>query len=307
MGDEIKEETEELETSEEDEALGEVEVEESETEETAEAVDGVKEETEAETETEEPQTIPKARFDEVNEKKKEYQQKLDQLKDRDPEAYYEYFPDERPEPSPETKAPMTPIEGSLIVEGGPHDGMTINDVFGTDPAAAMTMILEHRDAQRETASQQADADRKIQEEVDRELGDFSTKLSKDFFKKDKDLTKEESGKINEVISETLAWANKTGRGGRFIEDAYYLMNRENDLAKARGETVKGIAASLRAGTTSISSSKTIPTDTGWERFASYTATEARDELDKLPDEKQAAFLKEAPKSVREKFPALNWK
>ena len=296
VGDE-EEETEETEETEEKEDAEEKE--ESETKETEK-----EESEEAESDKDEPK-VPQSRVDEIVSERKETQHKLDLLK-TDPGAYYEKYPDEKPaEPAAATKDSDI---GNLRVEGGEYDGKTVDEVLAIDQAAGTKLILAYYRTQDTELAEQKSTEATRLAESEAEINTFSDGVSSELFeKKAGDLDAKEKVKVEEVVQATLDFMKETGRGGGVIADAYYLMNRDSENAKARTDGAEKLINKLTTGAVaSTSSSKDSGLDTGYAADMALSADELADKLDKMSDSVSSKYMKDAPKEMRDKYPHLPW-
>lgn len=264
----------------------------------------------ASTESDDPADVPYARFKEVYDKAKsadEYETKLDQFKRLGDEAYYRLYPDEKPEEAEKPSDGLDVDIGSLVVQGGPYDGKTINEVLEADQPTGTKMLVEYYREQERAVDEEKTRKERLQSESETEVKEFSKTVSQELFEKTEGITEEEAEKVNAVVNDTLKWMNKTNRGGGILTDAYLLMNHESSLKKAKGDTLKGVVDELKkGGTPYISSTNTPSKESGYARFLSMDAKQAASEMEKLNDAEQMEFLKKAPSEVRKRFPQLPW-
>ena len=304
---------EELEASEDEDVTGEEEDVESDKDEDSAEDDSEKALKESDEEEEPPKDVPYARFKEVNEKLQKAdktQEKFDQFKQLGPEGYYKLYPDEKTGDEEDTETDdadkllsMSEMAG-FRVEGGPHDGKTLDEVAKEDPLSAMDIYNNYKDGVESQRGRRT----QLVEDSEREIGLFITSRAKDAFGKDLEkLSEDESKQIESLVNEVTNWMVKTGRGGGLIEDGFYLMNREGHFEKTKSDMVKALVKILNdPGTATISSKKSSTSKVGYERFSSMTPEQVLDEQKNWTDEQEEDFLKKAPKSVRDKFPELPW-
>lgn len=262
--------------------------------------------------------VPQSRVDEITRARKEAEEKLSLLR-TDPEEYYRQYPDERPPEKPQEKdyekaLPNDPSK--LVVEGGmyhgfdltPYHGLTLGELYQQNPALAAAVQQNYlRDIELEQ-QKEVEQKRRYAEESEREITAFMGRLAGEMFQKDASaLSAEESEKIDGIIGQTIEWGTKTGRGAGILEDMYYLMNRENDLKKAKAQGAKSLVDSVtRTGARTVSSGGDGGEATGFERYESMTADQLADALDTMDDSEVAKFFREAPASLKRKHPTIPW-
>jgi hypothetical protein len=103
--------------------------------------------------------------------------------------------------------------------------------------------------------------------------------------------------------------HKTHRGGGVIADAYWLMNKEGLLKgaaeKAAAKTNKNLTD--RKGPASIDTGKGGEIkETGFEAYEKMTEEQLTAKIDAMTDKETAKFFKDAPDSLRKKYPSIPW-
>lgn len=255
--------------------------------------------------------IPQTEFDRrVGEIRTQAEQKLDFYK-RDPEGYYQEYPDERPA---QTTAPVkqaatdgTDEVANLVVQGGQYEGMTLKDVMEVDQVAGNLMVLEYWKGQQD--EKQAAITRQSQrvDGAQNEVNVFAVEVSKELFGKTDGLTEDETGKVGAVIQGTLDWMKSTGRGFANLSDSYYLMTRDEQIKKAKGDGARAIADSVtRGGVATISSNRGGGADTGYEADLTMTAEQLTAKLDKMSDPAVEKWAKNAPDELKKKYADMPW-
>ncbi len=254
--------------------------------------------------------IPQTEFNKrVGEIRTQAEQKLDFLR-RDPEGYYQKYPQERP--AQQTTRPAatdtmdTQVE-NLVVRGGHYEGMTLKDVMQVDQVAANRMMFDYFQGQRDEI--QAAETRKSQRltGAQKEVDAFQLEVSKEFYGKTDGLTEEETKKVNTVIQSTLNWMRDTGRGFANLTDSYYLMTRDQQITKAKGDGARAIADSVNRGNVAtISSNKGGGNDTGYEADLTMTAAQLESKLDKMSDKAMEKWAKNAPDGLKKKYSDMPW-
>ena len=254
--------------------------------------------------------VPYDRFSKVYGQHKETERKLDLLKS-DPEEYYRQYPDEKPKEELEdggSKVPTFGEAGNLVVEGGEHDGLTLREVFEKDPFAAQDIYMQHKEGLLEQEREETRKIETLQAESNREIAGFAQKLASEMFSKAdiKSLSESETKTIETEVNKILDWMDETGRGGGVIEDAYFLMNKDNIIQDAISKGATGLAKSLSASTAqSISSTKSESAD-GMDGYMNMTENELANVIDNMTEGEVIGFLKNAPKALKEKFPGAPW-
>lgn len=262
---------------------------------------------------EEENLIPQSAFDKrVAEIRTQAEDKL-KLFQTNPEEYYEKYPDEKPtgDESDKELAPSTDIDyAAMQVQGGKYDGMTLNEVFGQDPFEANRMYLDYLNTQNADAAKAESDAKALKEESESQVNEFQSNISKELFGDKEDLTEADQKAVEKVISDTMAYIEDTGfmiRKGNPLTAAYRFMNLEKDRSTVAAETAKGlIEKTTRGKVQTITSDASSGDLTGYESYEAMTADQLADEMDKWSDSKVAKFHKEAPKSLRTKFPNLPW-
>jgi hypothetical protein len=285
---------------------------ESETEQTTEA-----EGAEETTATEEAGTVPQDRFDKVYGESKESQRKLDLMTRLGREEYYKVYPDEKPHGADDL-ARMGPKYDrvtrfsdaqSMVIEGGQYAGMTLGEVYKTDPMAAQDMYLDYRDDQRSASDKRA-TDASVQKTaVETELTDFSAGIAKEMFEKESDaLSTEEGTKVDGVVQTVIDWMEKSGRFNYKLEDAYLIMNKDDLLAGAKSDGAKALVAQLKAGSTpAIQANKgSAGRPSGYAAYESMDRNELASKIESMTDAQFTTFSKDAPQSIKDKFSEIPW-
>lgn len=264
--------------------------------------------------------IPPTRFKEIFWKAKEGErtkEKLDLFKKLGPEGYYQVYPEEKPEGTPAREPQREAIPpdadlGSLIVKhpNGQYDGMTLRDVFAVDPVFATRLQTEFLWNQKQASEKQRGEMDRVRQESATEIETFANDIAKEMFGKEATtLSKEEEPKIAETIQTVLDWMRKTHRGGGVIADAYFLMNKEGLLKgaanKAAAKTLKDLQD--RKGPASIDTTHGGDVkETGFEAYEKMTEAQLTAKIDGMNEKETRKFFKEAPKSLKAKYPGLPW-
>ncbi len=266
--------------------------------------------------------IPAKRFKEVYWKSKdverkaaETERKLNLFKELGADKYYELHPDEAPEgwkPVEEKtleRNEVTEQLGAMIVQGGPHDGKTLNDVWQEDPAYANYLQTQFLTAQHKAQETERQRDESLRQESEKEVNALVSDLANELYGKKADaLTPDEEAKIGETVQATLNWMAKTHRGGGVLADAYFLMNKDKILQDAKGKGAKGALENLKKGSApaSIDFGKSGGDGGGFGPYEAMTADQLQVAIDKMETGEYQKFLKDAPVSLRTKYPSVPW-
>ena len=252
--------------------------------------------------------VPLERFNKVYGEGKELERKLDLLR-RDPQAYYEKYPDEKSE-EPEPVPISDNLYADLIhlrVQSGPYDGKSLAEVHEIDPLAAMAIYNDYRDDQRETQRTTKDTQERLKRESEAEVNAFGAKMSVEMFSKEVDkLDGKEAKQMEQFVDEIVDWIGKTGRANN-MEDAYFLMHRDNILKTAQVNSTKALIEGLASGEVkTVTTNKSIEGKSGYGQFMEYTVDQLTAHIDGLTDVAFKKFAKDAPKELKDKFPQAAW-
>lgn len=272
---------------------------------------------------EDGERIPVDRFAKVYKQAKDGErltEKHNLLKQLGRDEYFRLYPDEapegwkpkEPERQPEqTAGPVDPF--NLVVQGGHYHGMTLGQVWEIDSKEGFRLFNAWKDgqaAEQATKAAQEAAEKekqgKFEAESERELTAFATERAKELFDKAPDaLTDAEKAQVSESISATIKWMKETGRGGGVMADAWFLMNKDSILTKARESAAKGTIDALKKPPVgSIDTGKGTPPESLYGKYAAMTRDQLAREIDGMTTAQTADFLKNAPEPVRRKFPDL---
>lgn len=212
--------------------------------------------------------------------------------------------------------------GDLVVAEYPADnplskynGMKFSAVYAANPNDAYAIDMHHaqqhaldlRDAQNAEAAEKSKHD----DWVKQELSGFSDKRAAELYdgKKYSELNTAEQASVTSLQGKVLDWMKETGRGGDSIEDAYFLMEKDNIISRAKesgasdlaDKARKGASVRVQAGGGNGSGDKV---DGTWKSLLSASASQVEDHIDGLSGAALDKFLKDAPKAFRKKYPAL---
>jgi len=261
---------------------------------------------------EEPEDSTQKRINELTARSKTAEEKLELLR-TDPAKYREQYPDEfkeKPEPQPQATTSFKQAE-NLVFQEGPYKGKTLGEVNKTDPVYAMDAYLDYRDQKKAVIKAQQEADEKFRQETQQELDDFGDSLASRLFEKESvnELDDKQQEEVSNIVANILEWLDETGRIGYKMEDAYYILNRENFENDAKG---KAISALIKQATKGQETPHVEPkkgshgTKTGYGAVEAMTRAEMAAYIEKLPEKKYAEFIKNAPESLKQKHPDIDW-
>lgn len=266
--------------------------------------------------------VPYGRFAKVYGENKSLKEKFDLFK-RDPEAYYKLYPDERPETAqqpPPSSVNLNDID-NLVVQGGDYDGMSLAQVRQQDPAAAAQMeaaylrqnlpgIVSSQVQEALKATQQEKEQERYVQETQQEIDSFMSNRAQEFFKKPMDqLSLAENKKLEKLVDQCVKWGKENRRGSGVIEDIYFLMTKDRQIARAKAQgadalmdaaTKGGKVRSIRAGGSGGGSSA------GFDKLMDLSESQAAQAIEKMPDKDFSRLMKEGSSELRAKYPGWPW-
>jgi len=195
--------------------------------------------------------------------------------------------------------------------------MTLNDIYAENPALATKLQFDYENRQREAvnaAKREAETKEqeaaRLKEESLSEIETFADSISAEMFGKSaKEITPEQEVQIAGTIQQVIDWMTKTKRGGGIIGDAYFLMNREGLLKKAKESGGMKVLKDLteRKGPASIDTgSGGEVKETGFEAAEKMTEIQLKEHIDRMSDKDADKFFKTAPQRLKDKYPSLPW-
>ncbi len=245
------------------------------------------------------------------------QKKLDLLKQRDPDRYYELYPEERPagyQPKPKSEpVPEIPPDrvGELLFnrEGHPYHGMSLNEIYGINPAFARQLQDQYEAAvraQREAAIAKQN-DEILQRETANEVNRFSESIAEELYGKDvSELSKDEEAAVIQIVNDVSLWMTKNKAGKMSVNRAYLRMKKEQEQAKA--EAAKKTVETMKKEPVKSAGTKAVDGKlTGDEAYLSMSAEQFADEIDKMPEAKFNKLMREGSDALRKKYPKAPWK
>jgi len=262
--------------------------------------------------------IPVDRFEKLYWQQKEQERKLELLRTQGAEAYYKEFPDEAPEgytPTPEGQDAQDPDQadplmglGESPINGGPYDGWTLNQVYEVNPAAGNILLFNHIATIQGEAEAKEAADKQYVTDAENEATALSNTLAQDIFgvKELAALKPDQAQKVDAEVTRTIEWMQKENKLHLNVSDAYYLMERDNIIKKARTEGAKETIAAI-----SRPSVPSIKVGTGTQAPSSdlldeMTEDELADYIGALSERQYEAFMRNASPTLRNKLPDLPW-
>lgn len=258
--------------------------------------------------------VPYDRFSKVYGEKKELERKLELFR-KDPEEYFRQYPDEKPtgeqpetlEVPKETYIPTFGEAGSLVVQGGEHDGLTLRQVYEKDPFAAQDIYMQYKEDLLAKQREEQETSVRLKEESDKEVNSFASERAKELFEKDLDkLSEKEVTQINKEIQETIDWMAKTGRGAGNLKDAYLLKNWDKIIEDATKKGASGLINHLKKPSSSSISSKRTSSSTSMDNYLNMDTNQLAAMIDDMSDQQFLHFKKNAPPTLREKLPQVDW-
>lgn len=273
-------------------------------------------------------TNAEKRINELYGKNKEFEERLELLK-TDPEAYYQKFPDERPQSKEKTidvtpKAPDPNDPFSILIKGGDFDGKTFREVYELDPDAAWQIAKNAEEERlyyrlenqieyerRQEKDRQAQEAATIEERVKKDTANFLDTRAQELFEKPiDDLSEDDRGKVENVLQSVIDWQTEQANQGNFItnlDHAYKIMNFNDLVAKANGKAAKSMvnkARSAEAPSAHHSSSDNSGKDTS--SYMEMGSKELAAVINDMSEAEQDKFYADAPEELKAKHPSLPW-
>ena len=254
--------------------------------------------------------IPQSRFDEIYGKQKDYERKLELIKTLGLDKFYEMYPDDKPGDyqlsTPATQPSPVDDVMQMVVSGGQYNGMTLEDVFREDTGRATVILNMYYQEQARIA---ADNER-LKSESEHETYAFAETRAQEVFGKKLDaLTKQETQQIEDDLNKSITWMGQTQRA-RTLDDAWFLMNKEKILTEAAGKVSKATLESLMKSGGSLPASVANISGggqaSGYDALLSLTPSQLQVRIGAMGETEAMRFFKEAPKTLRDKYPGLPW-
>lgn len=260
---------------------------------------------EAEEEPVDQRSSSQKRIDELTARSKTAEEKLDLLR-RDPEKYYQQYPDDRPQQVPARPAGKPDPMNMFVTGVEGYEGRTLEELGRDEPFLAMQILQRYNDEQRQI-EEQASRDKMHAEEAARkELGEFYDSIVAEMFPGE-EIGEAQSEKVNAEINKTLEWMEKTGRGGYRVQEAYFIMTRDERERKAKVAGAQGVVKQLTKGAPpSVNTNKSSGVPSGYSGFIDKSPDEISTWLDNASEKEFAEFLAKAPKELRDKLPGMPW-
>ncbi len=257
----------------------------------------------------ESKTKTQIRIDDLTRDRKTAEEKLDLFK-RDQESYYQKYPDEKPaEAATETQATAA---ANLVVTGGKYDGQTLQQIMDVDQLEGMRLMLEYNNAQQAEATEAKKESVERLEKSNQDIDAFKFARAKELFDgKEKDYTQEQLNAIEGTVKKTLDWIDLNSffdpRAPGSLDAAYFLMNRDKDLAKAGSIGAKSIAdQATRGPVATISSNASSGTETGYDADMAMSDDELADKIDAMSDSAYTDWKSKAPEELKKKHSEIAW-
>lgn len=232
-----------------------------------------------------------------------------------PEKYYSMFPNEAPaggyKPPAPTRIPAQPDPLDLVAQypdpSHQYHGMTLRDIYNVDAAEGRRLERGWEQVQRTAERTEAERRQSLIRESEEEINTFTADFAREHYGKEaKELSAQQETEISKVIQDTLDWMKKTGRGGGVLADAYFVMNREQILEGERKKAGKKALEALKQ--------PSIPSIGGGGRasagsmsaYESMSADQLAEAIANMEDRAALAFLKNAPETLKAKYPGIPW-
>ena len=232
-----------------------------------------------------------------------------------PEKYFSIYPSEAPRDEKRQRTEMPPVQRmdplDMVAQypdpGHQFHGMTLREIYQHDAGEARKLERAWEQVNRRAELDAEEAKRRVRRESEEEISSFTRDMAKDLFNKEATaMNADEEKKVAEVVQQTLDFMRKTGRGGGKLPDAYFLMNRDQIIARERDKAGKAALASLNKPSIQSIGTGGRPAAGGMSRYTEMTADQILDALNAMDDKAYQRFLKEAPLELRQKYPSIAW-
>ena len=270
-------------------------------------------------EADETAPVPVDRFNKVYGERKEIERKFDLFRRLGPDKYYEVYPDERPADTGPAATTTATIPGqriptfreslSLPIDGGPHAGKTLRDLWESDDAEdradAQDLYNDYRDSIKAQTDETKLNDAKMKEKEDAEYNAFYDARAEELFGKELDKCGE--SEIIQIRELTLSIQQQMPAMHVYnIENAYKLLTLDDRLKNARGESIKSLIEAARKGKTIHIDSKkgTTKGGTGYDGLTEMTDAQVSAHLNTLSEAGLVKFWEKAPASFIEKHKGI---
>jgi hypothetical protein len=252
-----------------------------------------------------------AEVDTAKKTAEEANRRLNLFKELGAEKYYDLYPDEKPAnyapPVKPEAAAEAPVEdfNTMIVNGGKYNGWQLGDVAKEDPIAASLMLNNYLEQNRSVKEQESKRQADFQQNFEQERNQFCFNRAKELFNKSDNFTDAEKAQVVKVYEDLSKWMIANKKSHYNMEDAYALMNKDKIIESKVAEASKAAIEKLtKPGAKSIGTVSTDGKPTGFESYLAMTEGQLEDAIDKMTDKEFKAFLKDAPKELRDKHPGI---
>jgi uncharacterized protein YfbU (UPF0304 family) len=272
--------------------------------------------------------LPKYRQREIIDQKNKYKSEAEQLKQKhdllrtNPEAYYQQYPYERPQTYQQNRnyeqqrpqhvsndydRQLDPSHiANLTVTGGQYEGMTLAEVYNVDPVYAARMQNDYEWNIRDARSKEQAYIEEGQKNAQVEIDNFKKILSVDMFGSNTNEVDREQDALMDKEIQNIIGVMET-RGIKNLEDAYFIMNKDEILKRERQRGLKGVVdkVSNNNGVKSVSMGGTGVKNSSND-YANMDDGALEDAIDNMSDSELNEFLRTAPASLRRKHPGMPW-
>jgi len=273
-----------------------------------------------------------ARIKELTWEKESTKRELELIKTLGVDKYYELNPDKAPEgykplqgkeqatpdQSPGTIQDTSPASAAkLLVNSGEYEGKTLEEVKEIDPIAAADLYINwkmeiERSNEKVRADQAKQSDLEVEEakQAERDIDTFKETLAKNHYGKEavSNLSSEELNGVESALSQVLEFIKDPKNGTTNLMVAYRNVFHEKIIRDALKSGAKGLGDKLKQGPT-----KTVhggagdrPAGNRWESFEQMSENQMVNNMNGMSEKNYASFIKEAPQSLKDKFPSVDW-
>jgi hypothetical protein len=283
---------------------------------------------ESEPEPEEGKPVPYERFSKIygrakqtEREKAELTEKLDLFK-RNPEEYFEKYPDEKPadyksaketptEPAPTKVLTFREMLGARVNDPNmpQFHGKSLAELMGEGPegiAVAQDLYAEYvQSVHGKVQAAKAKEEETLKQLREEDNAFMNTRATSLFGKPLSEATPEQRKQVEKEVSDTIAWMKKNGRMAYKLADAYKVMKFDDLLKEASAKGASALVDHAKKGTVrSVGAGLSAATADPYAAFLAMSESDLEAKFRDMPDAKFEKFLKDATPAFRQKFSAL---
>jgi len=281
----------------------------------------------------EPKSNLDKRIDALTWEKNETKRELELIKTLGVEKYYELHPDKAPAdykaPAPKNTQP-TPAQVStqiqdtspaaaanLIVDSGTHKGKTLAEVQKVDPMAAADLYISWKlnteranDEVRAEQAKQATAAEEEKAQAERDVSTFKETFAKNHYGKEdlKALSSDEVAGVDGALQQVIDFISDPKNHTTNLDVAYTYLFKDKIIEDALKNGARNLGNKLKQnpGHTVQGGSGDRPAGNKWESFEQMSEHQMVSKMNNMSEKEYGGFLKDAPQSLKDKFPGIDW-